>query len=79
MGRANPKLVIWIHAQWNGRPEIEALRAAGHTVVVGITEENTATAPDLILHPAAHAWHDALWDYLPAALAAARKRRKETR
>jgi len=37
---------------------------------------NESPEPDLILHPAAHWWSDDMWDYIPAALVAARKRRK---
>lgn len=71
-GRTNQPLVIWVHGQWAGHPEVEALGAAGHTVKVMPLND-----ADLILHPAAHQWNDTMFDYLPAALTAARKRKRE--
>lgn len=76
MPRANPVLTIWVAAQWAQHPEICALRQLGHAIVDMLpgTTAWTHDAPDLILHPAAHAWDDALWPYLEAALRRARER-----
>lgn len=75
MGRATPSLTIWVASQWLDHPAIAALRAQGHTVRdFGGTVPGME--PDLLLHPAAHWWSDDMWPYLPAALTAARKRRK---
>jgi len=77
-GLTNQPLVIWVAAEWFSHPEILKLMAAGHRVVkmdqhwVGPSEP-----PGLILHPAAHFWTDAMFDYLPAALTAARARRRK--
>jgi len=82
-GVTNQPLVIWVAEQWYSHPEILKLMAAGHRVVnmsgapkLGM-DGATATPPDLILHPAAHFWTDAMFDYLPAALTAARARRRK--
>jgi hypothetical protein len=75
--------VIWVDCAYVGSPPIESLRQQGHTIVLMVpgVEWSAATAakPDLILHPAAHQWNDMMWDYLPAALVAARRRKKEAK
>jgi len=88
-GKANPCLSIWVYHPWIGRPEIAELHDAGHRIsaigseggLLGISggAEPNKDEPDLILHPAAHAWGDAMWEtpYLKAALTAARKRHRE--
>ena len=89
MAGANPKLDIWVYYPWISRPEIGALHDAGHRIsaigseggLVSISPGSRPDreAPDLILHPAAHGWHDVLFGgpYLNNALMAARKRRRE--
>jgi hypothetical protein len=81
MGRANPALTIWIYPPWSHHREIEELRSVGHNIVPldGPHQINILPLPDLILHPAAHAWHDGLFGgpYLKTALSAARKRSRE--
>lgn len=72
-GRTNQPLVIWVAQEYMVSPPVESLRQQGHTIV----ECPTDPRPDLILHPAAHQWNDMMWDFLPAALTAARKRKKE--
>ncbi len=87
-GRTNQPLLIWVAPAYAGHEKIETLREQGHRVVVMETDETAATffgigklwsvgEPDLILHPAAHFWNDMMWDFLPAALTAARKRKRE--
>ena len=82
-GRANPRLVILVADVWMERPEVKELVEAGHDVLsldlLLIDGWREPPAIDLILHPAAHAWGDAMWDtpYLKAALTAARKRNRE--
>ena len=79
-GRTNQPLVIWVAPQWVNHATIEALVLQGHRVVdMDQIHESDTMDPDLILHPAAHQWNDYLWDYLPAALAAARKRKREAK
>lgn len=76
-GLTNQPLTIWVAAAWYSHPEILTLMAAGHNVVnMGTALADVTSAPDLILHPAAHGWNDAMWDYLPAAIVAARARKK---
>lgn len=70
-GRTNQPLTIWVAPEFMGTPPVQSLIAQGHKVV----EMDLATV-DLILHPAAHQWNEFMWDYLPAALAAARKRKR---
>jgi len=67
---ARPALTIWVDARYLSRPEVQALVAQGHKV------SPVVDAPDLILHPAAHAWNDMHWPYLEQALVQARKRKK---
>lgn len=77
-GKANPALTIVVWGGWLSRPEIRALHEAGHAV--GTPDSfKWESEPDLILHPAAHAWGDTMWEtpYLKAALTAARKRHRE--
>ena len=82
MGRPNPILTIWVAHAWINHPAISALEAQGHRVYDMGTQlsrtfsTNESPEPDLILHPAAHWWSNDMWDYIPAALVAARKRRK---
>jgi len=76
MAGANPKLNIVVAPEWRDRPEILELEKRGHSIRMGLSPGDGA---DLILHPAAHAWHDGLFagPYLNAALSAARKRLRE--
>ena len=73
MGKTSKPLVILVAVGWEKRPEVEALREKGHRVEMvswpGLGE------PDLILHPAAHAWDETMWPYLEVALKRARVRR----
>jgi hypothetical protein len=77
-GRTNQPLVVWVATEYLNSPPVEALRQQGHTI-----REFGGTVPgmepDLILHPAAHQWNEMMWDFLPAAIAAARKRKRERR
>lgn len=78
MGKPNPILTIVVADEWWNSPPVEELANAGHKVYrwsafVGPVFDT----PDLILHPAAHWWSEDMWPYLPAALTAARKRRRE--
>lgn len=77
-GVTNQPLVVIVADEWYQHPAMLELMAKGHTVHRWSHWQGT-NHPDLILHPAAHAWHDALWDYLPAAIRAARRRRKENK
>lgn len=79
-GRTNQPLVIWVAEAYKASPPVESLRQQGHVIrVMEIPPGGTAASlePDLILHPSAHQWNDMMWDFLPAALTAARKRKKE--
>jgi hypothetical protein len=78
MGRTPTPLVIYVHEPWLDHEALAALRGKGHDVRALALHPG----PDLILHPHAHYWHNALWAkaaYLEAALKAARARRKESR
>ncbi len=72
-GRTNNRLRILVAPQFLRHEEIVALEAKGHEVTV----LNAGDDVDLVLHPSAHFWNDMMWDFLPAALTAARKRKKE--
>lgn len=74
-GKANPALTIVVDRQWEHHPEIEKLREAGHNVF-GLDGDRE---PDLIIHPAAHGWHESMFEspYLKSALTAGRKRHRE--
>lgn len=74
MGRPNPALRILVHPQWGDHPLVRGLAEAGHDVAV---MDDQPDGPDLILHPAAWRWHDALWKYLDVALAEARRQKRE--
>lgn len=76
-GKANPALTILVLQPMMERPEVQELIAAGHNVVA-ILDGDFVNA-DLIIHPAAHGWHDSMWEspYLKAALTAGRKRHRE--
>jgi hypothetical protein len=82
-GRANPALCILVAAQWKDRPEVKELQEVGHKIHVleDVLVDGFRELPgiDLILHPAAHGWHDSMWEspYLKAALTAGRKRHRE--
>lgn len=71
-------LVVWVAPEWETRPEIVALRGAGHSILT-VAGGGVEGPPDLILHPAAHLWNDMMWDFLPAAIATARKRKREAK
>lgn len=72
-GRTNQPITIAVPEGWGARPEIAALAAQGHVVV------ETSLPYDLILAPQAHFFNDMMLDYLPAAITAARKRKKESK
>jgi hypothetical protein len=76
VGRPSPVLTIWVADEYFEHEKVSELRAKGHDVRL-MPRDSSPNAPDLILHPAAHYWDDEMWDYLPAALVAARKRRKK--
>ena len=84
-GKTNQPLRIVVADRWLQHPEIVALRAAGHDVYSLYTfidvrigsGAHIGSEPDLLLHPAAHQWSDDMWDFLPAAITAARKRKRE--
>lgn len=75
-GRTTQPLVIAVYPPWATHAAIEELRVAGHSII-STDQPWIGSSPDLILHPAAHGWNDFMWEYLPAALTAARRRRKE--
>lgn len=77
-GRTNQPLVIWVAQEYLDSPPVESLRQQGHTVR-GMGSIAIDGPADLILHPAAHQWNEMMWDFLPAALTAARKRKRETK
>jgi hypothetical protein len=76
-GRTNKALRVCVPPQFFESEQVKELIAKGHNVVC-ILDEDFVKA-DLILHPAAHQWNEMMWDFLPAALAAARKRKKEAK
>lgn len=80
MGKTNQPLGIWVAEEWMSHPAILALREAGHDVAA--IGDPMPPEPDLILHPAAHGWREADFDFkqaLPAALKWARARKKEAK
>lgn len=66
------KLVIAVAHTMIDHPKIQELREKGHEIV-----PQDFRAFHLILDESAHFWNDMMWDFLPAALTAARKRKKE--
>jgi hypothetical protein len=72
-GRTNSPLVIQVAEEFKDSPPIESLRQQGHRI------ETFRSDADLILAPQAHQWNDFMWSFLPAALAAARKRKRESK
>jgi hypothetical protein len=76
-GLTSQALTIWVAEQWYAHPAVLDLMRAGHTVIALAPGFRYLGEPDLIIHSAAHGWHEAMFDYLPAALTAARRRRKE--
>lgn len=82
-GRTNQPLVIWVAPAFIPTGPVESLIQQGHRVIpmtqATLAQIDDTDKPDLILHPAAHQWNDMMWDYLPAALAAARKRKREAK
>lgn len=75
-GITNAPLFVVVADQWYARPEILALMEQGHRVVK--YSSRPADEPDLLLAPFGHAWTEEFFDggYLPAALTAARARRR---
>jgi hypothetical protein len=73
-GKTNQPIEVVVADEWAAHPEIVELRERGHRVY-GWSEYRGAY-PDLILHPAAHGWNDMMWEYLPAAVTAARARKR---
>lgn len=91
-GRTNQPLRIWVDTPWRAHPAVLALAQQGHTVYdMHDFARMPPEAPDLILHPAAHGWCEAMFveeekkdgtkctPYLDAALTAARKRKREAK
>lgn len=70
-GRTNQPLTIAVPHEWLELPHIQALAKQGHTLV----PQDWRTF-DLVLAPQAHQMNEMLLDYLPAAITAARKRKK---
>lgn len=71
-GLANPALAIAVAPEFYDRPEILELMRQGHKVVkVDIGDY------DVVLGRNCHHYDETFADYLPAALTAGRKRRKE--
>lgn len=77
-GRTNQPLRIVVADEYMKSPPVESLRQQGHRVY-SMSEPCPGEPIDLILHPAAHQWNDMMWDFLPAALTAARKRKREAK
>jgi hypothetical protein len=73
-GRTNNVLRVLVAAQFAENPAIAELKAKGHEIIFF---DATIDNVDLILHQSAHFWSDMMWDFLPAALTAARKRKRE--
>ena len=70
-GVTNQPLTLWVDESLYDHPKILELMAAGHSVM-----KLTLPRADLILGPHAHYFTDDMIDYLPAALAAARARKR---
>lgn len=70
-GVTNQPLTIWVAAEWYTHPKILELMSAGHHV------KKLELDGDLILAPQAHFFTNQMLDYLPAALTAARARRRK--
>ena len=76
MGTAPKRLVILVLPPLETWPEVETLRAQGHTIfslASYITSADTAPRLDLILGPEAWRMTEAHRKYLPLAIAAARR------
>ena len=73
-GLANPALTIAVAEEFYDNPEILELMAQGHHVVKLL---KIAYECDLLLGRNCHYYDETMADYLPVALTAARKRRKE--
>ncbi len=73
-GKTSQPITIAVPTDWLDRPEIEALIQQGHQLI-----PMSFMQIDLILAPQAHMFNDLMLDYLPAALTAARKRKKENK
>lgn len=71
-GRTSSALTIAVPPGCAQHPKVLELVAKGHTV-----EAVDLSRYDLVLFPQAHYWDDGMWDYLAAAMTAARKRKKE--
>lgn len=78
-GRTSSPLRIQVAAQWRDHPKIQELDRAGHYICILGDGCPDATDVDLILHPAAHGWNDLMWEYLPAAVKAARDRKRRAK
>lgn len=76
-GRTNQPLSILVHPTWEEHPAVLALREQGHPITSSSDHGYAAHEFDLVLLPNAHFWNDMMWDFLPAAIAAARKRKRE--
>lgn len=73
-GRTSQPIIIAVPAEWEERPEIKALAEQGHFIQL-----HAFQGIDLILAPQAHMFNDMMLDYLPAAITAARKRKREAK
>jgi hypothetical protein len=78
-GKTNQPLVIVVADAFFNHPEVESLANQGHKVYRWSGVGADVPEPDLILHPAAHFYNETMADYLPAAITAARKRKREKR
>jgi hypothetical protein len=78
-GITTQPLVVVVAEQWFQHEAVLELMRQGHRVVKFGAGFRYLEEPDLLLHPAAHGWNDCMWEYLPAAITAARRRRKEKR
>lgn len=83
-GRTSSPVRVKVAAQWMSHPAVIELHKQGHSVSP-MTDDD---ATDLILHPAAHGWHEAMFEqftrkngepyrpFVEAAVKAGRQRRK---
>ena len=70
-GLTSSPLTIWVSEDLYAHPAVLALMAQGHKVL-----RLSLPGADLILAPQAHMMSEAMLDYLPAALTAARARKR---
>ena len=87
-GQTSQPVRIYVWSGWREHPAIRELVDRGHVLVDAVMADAGA---DLILHPAAHGWHEVLFaeahrkdgtpyrPFLDAAVKAGRQRRRETK